>query len=364
MDFSLTAEQRELRNLAIEVAQKAVARYGGVNDSWVSGYSKEFARELAELGWIGMSWPKQVGGGGRPPIERLIVTEQLIGAGAPLASMWFGDRQVGPSLLAFGTDEQRAAYLPGILSGQDTWCIGMSEPDAGSDLASLSTIARRVGDHWVVTGQKIWTSFASKADYCYLICRTDGSSGGHLGISELIVPMSATGVEVRPIRDMTGNVSFCEVFFNDVEVHTDNLVGQQGGAFRQTMRQLDHERGGIDRLMSNHALYREALERSDRRDPRVRQQIATIETAYRVGRLMVYRSATGIEGGRSAITKAFCTEHEERVAAFVAQVAGASATESSDVGRAVCSAASYRISGGTAEILRNIMAERVLGLPR
>lgn len=277
--------------------------------------------------------------------------------------MWFGDRQVGPSLLAFATPQQRVAYLPGILSGRDTWCIGMSEPDSGSDLASLSTIARRAGDRWVVSGQKIWTSFASRADYCYLICRTNGA-GGHAGISELIVPMSTPGVEVRPIRDMIGNLSFCEVFFNEVDVPVGNLVGQEGGAFRQTMRQLDHERGGIDRLMSNHALYRETVERCDTRDGVVRQEIASLETAFRVGRLMIYRGAAGIEGGRSSITKAFCTEHEERVAAFVARAAGASAMEWSDVGRAVCSAASYRISGGTAEILRNIMAERVLGLPR
>ena len=363
MDFSLTEAQLLLRDHAREVATAAVAKYGRANDSWVSGYCREFALELAELGWIGMTWPTEVGGGGRATIDRLIVTEQLIGAGAPLAAMWFGDRQVGPSLLAFGTDEQRATYLPGILSGRDTWCIGMSEPNAGSDLASLSTTARRAGDRWVVSGQKIWTSFASKADHCYLICRTGGAVG-HAGISEIIVPMSTPGVEVGPIRDMIGNLSFCEVVFNDIEVPSGNLVGQEGGAFRQTMRQLDHERGGIDRLMSNYALYREAIERSDTRDSVVRQQIASLETSFRVGRLMIYRAATGIEGGRSAFTKAFCTEHEERVAAFLARAAGASMMECSDVARAVCSAASYRISGGTAEILRNIMAERVLGLPR
>lgn len=363
MSWALSPAQEALRREAREVAARAVERYGRFNDPWVSGFSKEFARELGELGWIGMAWPVEVGGGGRDPVDRLIVTEELIAAGAPIAAAWFGDRQIGPSLIAYGTEEQQRTHLPGILSGRDTWCIGMSEPDAGSDLASLSTIATRRGDRWIVNGRKIWTSFAARAEYCYLICRTQPGRGPK-GISELIVPMSAPGVSVSPIRDMTGARSFCEVVFDEVEVPAGNLVGEEGGAFRQTMRQLDHERGGVDRLVSNHALYREALARCDTSDPRRRQEIAALETMYRIGRLMIYRSASGLEGGRSAITKALCTEHEERVAAFVAGVAGPEATLWSDVARAVCSAASYRISGGTAEVLRNIVAERVLGLPR
>jgi alkylation response protein AidB-like acyl-CoA dehydrogenase len=362
MDLWLTDPQLKLRDRARSVAAAAVSKYGRVNDSWVAGYCKEFALELAELGWIGMTWPTEVGGGGYQAVDRLIVFEELIAAGAPLAAMWFGDRQVGPSLLTFGTAKQRARYLPGILSGRETWCIGMSEPNAGSDLASISTTARRYQGHWLVSGRKIWTSFASKADYCYLICRTF-DVWGKAGISELIVPMSQ-GVEVHPIRDVIGNLSFCEVFFDDVEVPFTNLVGHEGDAFRQTMRQLDFERGGIDRLMSNYFLYREAVERSDKRDTTIRQEIASLEAGFRVGRLMIYQAAAGQAGGRSAITKAFCTEHEVRVAEFVARVAGASAMQWSEVSRAICSATSYTISGGTAEILRNIVAERVLGLPR
>ncbi len=246
MDFALDDHQLTLQAHAREVAAGAVARYGRHNDSWINGWSKEFARELGALGWIGMTWPAEHGGGGRPPIERLIVAEELIAAGAPIAAMWFADRQMGPTLIAYGSADQQRAFLPGILSGEDTWCIGMSEPGAGSDLAGLTTSARAEGDEWVIDGQKIWTSFGVVAAYCYLICRTSKDGPPHRGISEIVVPMDTPGIEVRPITDMTTNRHFCEVFFDGVRVPRDNLVGAEGGAFKQTMRQLEHERGGID----------------------------------------------------------------------------------------------------------------------
>ena len=216
MDFTWTPEQIDLRERAHKVAAEAVARFGRHNDSWINGYSKEFAKEMAAQGWIGMTWPKEFGGGGRPPIERLIVGEEMIKAGAPIAAFWFADRQMGPSLITYGRPDQQAEFLPRILSGETTWCIGMSEPDAGSDLASLKTSAVRDGDDWVINGQKIWTSFGEVADYCYLICRTSTEGPPHAGISEIIVPMDTPGIEVRPITDMTTNRHFCEVFFTDV----------------------------------------------------------------------------------------------------------------------------------------------------
>jgi alkylation response protein AidB-like acyl-CoA dehydrogenase len=183
------------------------------------------------------------------------------------------ERQIGPSIIAFGTPDQKARYLPPILAGKATWCIGMSEPDAGSDLASLRTTARRDGDSWVVNGQKIWTSFGAVSEYCYLICRTSTDGPPSAGISELIVPMDTDGVEVRPIRDIVGGRHFCEVFFHGVRIPAANLVGVEGAAFKQTMRQLEHERGGIDRLVSNCALFRRAVERADRSDPIIRQEV-------------------------------------------------------------------------------------------
>lgn len=365
MDFSWSDSQIELRADARAFSRDAVSRYGRHNDSWINGYSKELARELGARGWIGMTWPVEHGGGGRPLIDRLIVGEELIAAGAPIAAMWFADRQMGPSLIAHGTPEQQAAFLPGILSGDATWCIGMSEPEAGSDLASLRTSAIRDGNDWVINGQKIWTSFGAVADACYLICRTGTGASPHHGISEIIVPMDTPGIEVRPIHDMTENRHFCEVFFSDVRVPVPNLVGTEGAAFRQTMRQLEHERGGIDRLVSNHALYAMARERADVNDPRVRQAIARLETGYRLGRILVIREALGqAPAGFSAATKCVCTEHEQAVAEFVAATFGADAMLADDVTRGLSYAPAYTIMGGTSNVMRNIIGERVLGLPR
>lgn len=369
MDFSWAPEQRDLRQQAKEVAADWVSRFGRANDSWINGYSKEVARELGARGWIGLTWPKEFGGGGRPAIDRLIIGEELIAAGAPIAAAWFADRQMGPTLIAYGTPEQQERYLPPILAGETTWCIGMSEPNAGSDLASLTTSARRDGDEWVLNGQKIWTSFGADADYCYLICRTASDGPPHRGISEIIVPMDAPGIEVRPIQDITTNRHFCEVFFTDVRVPIGNLVGVEGDAFKQTMRQLEHERGGIDRLVSNQALYELARQRladeGRTSDPVVRQQIAALETGYRVGRILIIREVLRqAPTGFSAATKCFCTEHEWRVAQFVAAAFGPEAMLWSDLTRGLTYAPGYTIMGGTSDVMRNVLGERALGLPR
>ncbi|MEI7618010.1 MAG: acyl-CoA dehydrogenase family protein [Actinomycetota bacterium] len=365
MDFAWTPEQEQLRLRARAVATSAVERYGRHNDSWINGYSKEFAKEMASHGWIGMTWPTEFGGGGRPAIERLIVGEELIAAGAPIAAMWFADRQMGPTLITYGRPDQQAEFLPQILSGETTWCIGMSEPNAGSDLAGLTTSATRDGDDWVINGQKIWTSFGEVADYCYLICRTTTEGPPHAGISEIIVPMNTPGIDIRPIKDMTTNRHFCEVFFTDVRVPAINLVGTEGAAFKQTMRQLEHERGGIDRLVSNHALYLMARDRADTSDGLVRQEIAALEIAYRIGRILVVRETLRqAPAGFSAATKCFCTEHETRVADFVSRVLGPEATLWNQVTQGLSYAPGYTIMGGTSNVMRNILGERVLGLPR
>lgn len=365
LSFQLSSELEALRARARKVAAAGVAEYGRHNDSWINGYSKDFARIMAEEGWIGMGWPAEHGGRERPPIERVIVAEEMISAGAPIASMWFADRQFGPTIIAYGTADQKAQYLPQMLSGETTWCIGMSEPDAGSDLASLKTSAIREGDHWVINGQKIWTSFGDQADYCYLICRTSSEGPPHRGISEIIVPMDLAGIEVRPITDMTTNRHFCEIYFTDVRVPIENLVGVEGDAFKQTMVQLEHERGGIDRLVSNRPIYDVAVAEADTTDPLVRQEIAALEIGYRVGRLLVYREVLKqAPAGFSAATKCFCTEHEWRVAEFVARTLGPRGQLFDGVTKGALYAPGYTIMGGTSNIMRNILGERVLGLPR
>ena len=365
MDFAWSAEHVALRARARSVASAAVKKYGRFNDTWMNGYSKEFSEELAAHCWIGMTWPTEFGGGGRPPIERLIVAEEMIAAGAPIAASWFADRQMGPALIAYGAKQQQDEFLPNMLAGKTTWCIGMSEPNAGSDLAALKTFAADDGDEWVINGQKIWTSFGEVADYCYLICRTSNDGPPHAGISEIIVPMNTPGIDVRPIQDMTTNRHFCEVFYTDVRVTKANLVGKQGGAFAQTMRQLEHERGGIDRLVSNKALYDMAVLQADTSNPLVRQEIARIEIGYRVGRILVIREVLKqAPAGFSAATKCFCTELEARISDFVFTTLGMQATLWDDVTQGLAYAPGYTIMGGTSNVMRNIIGERVLGIPK
>ncbi|MFN8017844.1 MAG: acyl-CoA dehydrogenase family protein [Acidimicrobiales bacterium] len=398
LDPALDALAAEAHAVGAELAGRRPIR----EDGWLMGLDAEAAVELARRGWIGMTWPVEVGGGGRSPLERFVVFEALIGEGAPLASCYFADRQIGPTLLQFGDDAQRDRWLPGILAGTDTWCIGMSEPDAGSDVASLRTRAVRDGDEWVVDGAKVWTSGAAHADWCYVIARTDPDAPPHAGLSELVVDMASPGIEVRPIVDATGDAHFCEVRFEGVRVPADHLVGTLHGSFRQVMKQMEHERGGIDRLVSNHRLYRDVLPLADRADPLVRQQIARLETGYRLGRLLVLREVLGQAPPQfSAATKTFCTEHEQAVAAFAASVLGPAATAwapidapgadavdrssagpqapgagprpgapevawplAARVARGVAYAPAYTIMGGTTQILRTIIADRVLALPR
>jgi len=364
MDFRLPRELLALQREARAVAGEAAAPLAVREDSWVCGFSKEFSRELGERGWLGMTLPVAVGGHGRTALERFVVTEALIEAGAPLGASWMGDRQIGPTLVRYGTPEQVERFVPGIVAGRDTWCIGMSEPDAGSDLASVRTRAVLEAGEWVVDGAKVWTSGAVDGDFLYVVARTDPDAPPHRGLSEIIVPLDTPGVTVRPIVDMTGARHFCEVLLESVRVPAGNLVGEPNGSWRQVMRQLEHERGGIDRLVSNAALYRDALERADTRDPVVRQRVADIHTRLVTGRFLVIREMIGqAPPGSSAVTKVFCTALEQEIAQFVASLSP-DALLAGRRARAVCYAPAYTIQGGTSEILHNVIAERVLGLPR
>ncbi|CAN5609770.1 acyl-CoA dehydrogenase family protein [soil metagenome] len=380
VDFDLPLELQDLASEAREVGRLAAARRRHREDGWLIGHDPEFALELAERGWLGMTWPTSVGGGGRSTLERFVVFEALIAEGAPIATAYFADRQIGPTLLQFATDEQQDRWLPGILAGTSMWCVGMSEPDAGSDVASLRT--RAVPDPsspggWRVSGAKVWTSGAAHADWCYLIARTDPDARPHAGLSEFVVDMRTPGIDVRPIVDQTGDDHFCEVLFDDVAVPGDHLIGTPNGSFGQVMRQMEHERGGIDRLVSNRRLYLDCLPLADAGDLRVRQEIAALESAYRIGRLLVLREVLGqAPPAFSAATKTFCTEHEQRVAAFCGRVLGPAAQawspEPSDngadlrerVARGITYAPAYTLMGGTTQILRTILGERNLGLPR
>ena len=268
MDFELSPELLALQAEAQDVGRAAAAQADLTEDTWIAAPDRTFSLELGKRGWLGMTWPVEAGGGGRSPLERFVVFEALIGDGAPLATSWFADRQMGPTLLQFGTAEQQRTHLPAILDGTSAWSIGMSEPDAGSDVASIRTRAERDGDDFVVNGQKIWNSgrrdgrldlphrpHRPRRAAARRACRSSSSTCARPGIS------------IVPIKDMTGSDHFCEVFFEDVRVPAENLVGELNGSFRQVMRQMEHERGGIDRLLSNRKLYVDVLPLADTTRP-------------------------------------------------------------------------------------------------
>ena len=230
VDFKLTPAQEAFREeIRGFLRSELAAEPRRVReDGWVVGFSRAFSEKLGRRGWLGLTWPREYGGQARSVLERLILTEELLRAGAPVAAHWLGDRQVGPSILRFGTAEQRREILPRITSGAIVFCVGLSEPNAGSDAAAVTTQAVEDGDGFVIRGQKIWTSFAHQADYCYLVARTDASGPKHKGISEFIVPMATPGITVRPLLDMTGEHHFNEVFFEDVRVPADRADRAEG----------------------------------------------------------------------------------------------------------------------------------------
>jgi alkylation response protein AidB-like acyl-CoA dehydrogenase len=353
-------------------------------DGWIHGFDREFSRRLGAAGWIGLTWPTSYGGQGRSYVERAIVTEELLRAGAPTAAHWVGDRQIGPALLAHGTEEQKREIIPAIVRGDLVFCLGMSEPGAGSDLAALTTRAVDDGDAFVVDGQKVWTSFAHVADYCYLVARTDPEAPRHRGVSELLVDMRTPGITVRPLVDMTGEHHFNEVFFESVRVPKRWLIGEQNRGWFQIASQLDYERAGMERLLSYAPLLAdlETYVRTSGRggESHIRETLARLHGEVAIGRQLIYRIAWQLSQGvtptaDTALAKLYGTELEQRLARFAGEVLGPYALLTSDargievplggrVARAIVNAPGLTIRGGTVEILRNIVAQRGLELPR
>ena len=221
------------------------------NSDFNAGASPEFSKRFAAKGWIGMTWPKEYGGGGRSFLERYVVTEELLAAGAPVGCHWIADRQSGPLLLKFGTEAQKQAFLPGIISGESFYSIGMSEPDTGSDLASIRTSAVQVPGGWCLNGSKIWTSNAHLNHFMVTLVRTaPATENRHEGMSQFIVPIHADGVTVRGIDNLAGEQDFNQIFFDDVFVPDDHVVGEAGNGWAQVMSELAYERSGPERFLS------------------------------------------------------------------------------------------------------------------
>ena len=249
-DEALRAEVREfLHDLQVKHPAHQRAR------SW-SGYDPEFSRELGRKGWLGITLPPSLGGGGRSAFARYVLVEEFLCAGAPVGSHWIADRQSGPLILKYGTPAQQQFYIPRICRGEAFFCIGMSEPNSGSDLAGVRTRAERNERGWVLNGQKIWTTNAHHCHYMIALVRTSGQHGDrHQGLSQLIVDLKRPGVTVRPIQDMSGDAHFCEVFFDQVQLDPDALIGAEGQGWEQVTAELAFERSGPERLYSSLVLF-------------------------------------------------------------------------------------------------------------
>ena len=339
-------------------------------------------------GYVGRAWPAEFGGGGRPAVEQIVVDQELAAAGAPEFVNIVGLDVLGPSLLRFGNDDQRRRYIPAILSAEEIWCQGFSEPEAGSDLASLRTRAVQDGDSFVINGQKTWVSWGQYATWCGVLARTDDSVPRHRGISMLIVDMASPGVEVRPMTQITGHAEFSELFLNDVVVPRENLLGQLGDGWKIAMHTLGHERGTaalprqvklrtwLDRAVSV-AAERELDGRPVLADPEAQTALARALIEIEVLRHHAYRTVGeflngGAVGPESSSVKLLMAGAEQRLAATVLEVLGPALLDGDPDNIAendfwyetYLYSRAASVYGGTRQIQRDIIADRILSLPK
>jgi alkylation response protein AidB-like acyl-CoA dehydrogenase len=360
-------------------------------DDWPGrrAYDTHWQRLLNGANYAGIAWPAQFGGRGGTATEQLIFLEETERAGAPYIGVNFiGMLHGGPTVIAEGTDEQRARHLPGILSGDEVWCQGFSEPSAGSDLASLRTRAVRDGDEYVVSGQKIWTSHAMVADYCELLVRTDPDAPKHRGLTWLILRMDSPGVDIRPLRTLLGSTEFSEVFLDDVRVPVTNRVGAENDGWRVSMVTLGFERGTAwaDRIVNSLKLI-ESLAAYARTADRhgvpawgnsaLRHDLAYLAAEFDglwalTKRVVSEASRSGVPGLGGSIIKLRYTEARQRLMEVAARLFDRAALSREDItglpngafAEERLNALSYTIVAGTSQVQRNIIAERALGLPK
>ncbi len=364
-------------------------------------FNAQWPTKLFAGGWICATWPEEYGGKGLSTMQGVVLAEEFANAKAPMRGDFFGDTLVGPTLLQWGTEEQKQEFLPGILSGTTRWCQGFSEPNSGSDLASLKTSAVLDGDEWVINGQKVWTTQGHHADYCFLLTRTDPDVKKHAGISYMLVPMRQDGVEVRGITQPDGTAEFCEVFFDNARCRKDAVVGGVNNGWKVANSTLAFERGqsattGFRRFAEEFRLLKEKAQENGRiDDPLVRQRLMRYYTKIEILRFNGLRNLTATLNGSKdmgtialgATNKMFWSEMHQRAMELALDIFGAEATlidagpesggwpgatrdrqrEGYPVTPMMSSfffSRSETIWGGTSQIQRNIVGERVLGLPK
>ena len=388
MDLGFTAEEEVFReevrtwldrNLPSEWGSGGV---GGYREDADEDIQRQWQRRLHDGGWLKLSWPREAGGRAATPVMQAIYHEEMSKAGAPGILGRLGVSLLAPTLLVHGSPWQKEAYLEKILSGEMIFCQGFSEPDAGSDLAGLRARAERRDGRWVLDGQKTWSSGAHYADKSFLLARTDPDADAHKGISFFLVDMHQPGVEVRPIRQMTGGGEFCEIFLSGAVVDDRDLVGEPGAGWKIAMTVFGFERGGLaqasrfERAVAQLATL--ARDRGAGADVRVRQKVAQAQIEAHVFRLIGLRNLTSAQHGHApgpeaSMTKLYWSEMDKRIQETAVSVQGPYGALAPDSAFAVEDgrwqygwmwAQAETIYAGSSEILRNIIAERVLGLPR
>jgi len=389
MEFKFSEEHNALRAEVREFLKDARPRDGGSGpvrptsqENWPE--QMEFMRKLAAKGWVAPAWPKEYGGLAWSHIKQMIFSEEISYAGAPDGGRVFNVGMIGPTLIVHGSPEQKKEHLPRITNADVTWCQGYSEPGAGSDLASLQTRAVRDGDDYVVNGQKIWTTGAHHADWCFLLVRSDPDAPKHKGISFLLVDMKSPGITVRPIVNMAGYHEFNEVFFEDVRVPVKNRVGEENNGWYVAMTLLDFERSNVASIAANQRTLEQLIADMRERKPGgayrdiLRHRLADMWLANETGRLLSYRTAWMQEAGRVAnyeasVIKVFATELAARITNFGVNQLGPAGALEPDAKHAPMHGVMEKghlvnvsplIYSGSSEIQRNIIATRGLGLPR
>jgi acyl-CoA dehydrogenase len=352
-----------LAGLAVE------GRFTPKVDSWLSGHDAGFSRLLAERGWLAMTWPTEHGGHDLTQIERYAVNEELLAAGAPVAAHWFNDRQVGPAILKNGTDDQRNRYLPAMARAEIFFAIGMSEPDSGSDLASVRTVARRVDGGWRVSGTKVWTSHAQHSDFLLALVRTDTDvERKHEGLSQLIIDLRSPGVTINPIELLDGREHFNEVVLDSVLVTDADVLGAAGDGWRQVTSELAHERSGPERVLSTFPLIAAAVaDHPEGDDATIGELVARLITLRQMSRDV----ADELQAGRSpaveaAVVKDLGTCFEGDSIELVRRLVGGEVDPTAEdptqrlLAEAVQHAPVFTLRGGTNEVLRGIIARSVV----
>ena len=331
----------------------------------------EFSRKLGEAGLLGMTWPEEYGGHERSQLERYVVIEELLAAGAPVGAHWIADRQSGPLLLRLGNDELKERWVPGMARGEVFACIGLSEPNSGSDLASVRTSARRDGDEWIINGQKVWTTGAHWSHFMIALIRSEAGSERQQGLSQFVIPMDAPGVSVKPIIDLTGAHEFNEVFFEDVRLPASALLGDEGQGWRQATAELSLERSGPERYLSSMVLFLELVRHAEKdADPSVRDLVGRLASDAWTLRLMSASVAAKLARGEdpaleATMVKDLGNAYEQAIPELVQGAIEMDLTGDEVLASVTAYllqvAPSFSLRGGTREILKGIIA-RGLGL--